>query len=89
MNKKEVSASAAGNISHWAVEISVHRLGFGAMRLTGEASGDRQRIAKEPSRSSPPPWNSMSISSIPRIPTARTQTKKLIAEALFPIRRVW
>jgi len=35
MNKKELSASAAGNISLGG-EISVHRLGFGAMRLTGE-----------------------------------------------------
>ena len=35
MSKKEVSASAAGNISLGG-EISVHRLGFGAMRLTGE-----------------------------------------------------
>ena len=35
MNKKAVSASAAGNISLGG-EISVHRLGFGAMRLTGE-----------------------------------------------------
>jgi aryl-alcohol dehydrogenase-like predicted oxidoreductase len=35
MNKKVVSASAAGNISLGG-EISVRRLGFGAMRLTGE-----------------------------------------------------
>jgi aryl-alcohol dehydrogenase-like predicted oxidoreductase len=35
MSKKEVSAGAAGNISLGG-EISVHRLGFGAMRLTGE-----------------------------------------------------
>src|ERR1700692_4253803 len=35
MNKKEFSASAAGTISLGG-EISVHRLGFGAMRLTGE-----------------------------------------------------
>jgi pyridoxine 4-dehydrogenase len=35
MNKKVVSASVAGNISLGG-EISVHRLGFGAMRLTGE-----------------------------------------------------
>ena len=35
MSKKEVSASAAGNISLGG-EISVHRLGYGAMRLTGE-----------------------------------------------------
>src|SRR6202140_3771786 len=35
MNKKELSANAAGDISLGG-DISVHRLGFGAMRLTGE-----------------------------------------------------
>ena len=35
MNKNEVSASLAGKIS-LGRELSVHRLGFGAMRLTGE-----------------------------------------------------
>ncbi|HET6931506.1 MAG TPA: aldo/keto reductase [Candidatus Acidoferrum sp.] len=35
MNKKELSAGTAGDISLGG-EISVHRLGFGAMRLTGE-----------------------------------------------------
>jgi len=35
MNKKELSASLAGDIS-LGEELSVHRLGFGAMRLTGE-----------------------------------------------------
>jgi pyridoxine 4-dehydrogenase len=35
VNKKEVSASLAGSVSLGG-EISVHRLGFGAMRLTGE-----------------------------------------------------
>jgi aryl-alcohol dehydrogenase-like predicted oxidoreductase len=35
VNEKEFSASAAGNVSLGG-EISVHRLGFGAMRLTGE-----------------------------------------------------
>jgi pyridoxine 4-dehydrogenase len=35
MNKKEVSAKVAGDISLGG-QISVHRLGFGAMRLTGE-----------------------------------------------------
>jgi pyridoxine 4-dehydrogenase len=35
MNKKEVSAKTAGEVSLGG-EISVHRLGFGAMRLTGE-----------------------------------------------------
>ena len=35
MNKKEVSARFAGEVS-LGEELSVHRLGFGAMRLTGE-----------------------------------------------------
>jgi pyridoxine 4-dehydrogenase len=35
MNKKDISASLAGNISLGG-EISVRRLGFGAMRLTGD-----------------------------------------------------
>jgi pyridoxine 4-dehydrogenase len=35
MNKKELSLSLAGDVS-LGEEISVHRLGFGAMRLTGE-----------------------------------------------------
>ena len=35
MNKNELSASAAGDVSLGG-ELSVHRLGFGAMRLTGE-----------------------------------------------------
>lgn len=34
MNKKEVSTTHAGNVS-FANEITVHRLGYGAMRLTG------------------------------------------------------
>jgi pyridoxine 4-dehydrogenase len=35
MSKQEVSASLAGNVSLGG-KVSVHRLGFGAMRLTGE-----------------------------------------------------
>src|SRR6266404_6513738 len=35
VNTKKISASAAGNISLGG-EISVNRLGYGAMRLTGE-----------------------------------------------------
>ena len=35
MNKKELSARLAGDVSLGG-EISMHRLGFGAMRLTGE-----------------------------------------------------
>ena len=35
MNAREMSASLAGSVSLGG-EVSVHRLGFGAMRLTGE-----------------------------------------------------
>ena len=35
MSKQEVSAGLAGNVSLGG-KVSVHRLGFGAMRLTGE-----------------------------------------------------
>src|SRR5579864_6428222 len=35
MNKKEVTAKLAGDVS-LGKQVSVHRLGFGAMRLTGE-----------------------------------------------------
>ena len=35
MNRNEISAAAAGNVL-LGQELSVHRLGFGAMRLTGE-----------------------------------------------------
>jgi pyridoxine 4-dehydrogenase len=35
INTKELSASQAGSVSLGG-EVSVHRLGFGAMRLTGE-----------------------------------------------------
>jgi len=34
MSKKEISATQAGTVS-LGNEISVHRLGYGAMRLTG------------------------------------------------------
>src|SRR5436190_24069915 len=34
-NEKEISASSAGEVS-FSGELSVHRLGFGAMRITGE-----------------------------------------------------
>ena len=35
MNAKEISASLGGRVSLGG-EVSVHRLGFGAMRLTGD-----------------------------------------------------
>ena len=45
MNKEELSASQAGQVS-LGKEISVNRLGFGAMRLTATASGGRGRIGQ-------------------------------------------
>jgi len=46
MNRKELSARLAGDVSLGG-EISVHRLGFGAMRLTGEGIwGPAKEIAK-------------------------------------------
>jgi hypothetical protein len=35
MERKEITASSAGNIV-LGTGVTVHRLGFGAMRLTGE-----------------------------------------------------
>ncbi len=45
MNNKELSADTAGNVS-LGKEISVHRLGFGAMRLTGEGIWGRPKDRK-------------------------------------------
>jgi aryl-alcohol dehydrogenase-like predicted oxidoreductase len=83
MNRKELSASLAGDVSLGG-EISVHRLGFGAMRLTGEGiwgpPKDRQaalavlRLAVE--------------LDVDFIDTADSYgpnvSEELIAEALFP-----
>ena len=83
MNKKEVSASLAGNVS-LGRELSVHRLGFGAMRLTGEGIWG------------PPRDRSRALSVLRRaveldvnfIDTADSYgpnvNEELIAEALFP-----
>jgi hypothetical protein len=46
MNRKEVSANQAGEVS-LGDEIFVHRLGYGAMRLTGEGIWVNRRIAKQ------------------------------------------
>src|SRR5712675_3627562 len=83
MNKKEVSASAAGNISLGG-EIYVHRLGYGAMRLTGEGVWG------------PPKDHAAALAVLRRavelgvdfIDTADSYgpyvSEELIAEALFP-----
>src|SRR5436305_2715732 len=83
MNKKELSASLAGDVSLGG-EISVHRLGFGAMRLTSEGIWGPPKDRKE------------AIAVLRRaveldvnfIDTADSDgphaNEELIAEALFP-----
>src|SRR4030081_3877094 len=83
MNKKKLSASLAGGVS-LGEEISVHRLGFGAMRLTGEGIWG------------PPKDRNAALSVLRRavelhvnfIDTADSYgpniSEELIAEALFP-----
>jgi len=83
VSKKEVSASLAGKVS-LGRELSVHRLGFGAMRLTGEGIWG------------PPRDRSRALSVLRRaveldvnfIDTADSYgpnvNEELIAEALFP-----
>jgi pyridoxine 4-dehydrogenase len=83
VNKKDVSASLAGNVSLGG-KVSVHRLGFGAMRLTGEGIWG------------PPKDRSGALAVLRRavelgvnfIDTADSYgpavSEELIAEALFP-----
>jgi pyridoxine 4-dehydrogenase len=83
MNKQEVSASFAGNISLGG-EISVHRLGYGAMRLTGDGiwgpPNDRKRALAVLRRA-------VEL-DVQFIDTADSYgphvNEELIAEALFP-----
>lgn len=83
MNKKELSASAAGDISLGG-EISVHRLGFGAMRLTGDGiwgpPKDRNRALAVLRRAAELGVNFIDTADSygPNI------SEELIAEALFP-----
>src|SRR5882724_9307996 len=83
MNKKEVSASAAGNISLGG-ELTVHRLGFGAMRLTGEgiwgAPTDRKAALAVLRRTVELDVNFIDTADSygPNV------SEELIAEALFP-----
>jgi aryl-alcohol dehydrogenase-like predicted oxidoreductase len=83
MNKKELSASVAGNVSLGG-EISVHRLGFGAMRLTGEGiwgpPRDRQAALAVLRRAVELDINFIDTADSygPHV------SEELIAEALFP-----
>ena len=83
MNKKELSANAAGNVSLDG-EISVHRLGFGAMRLTGEGiwgpPKDRKRALAVLRRAL-----ELGINFIDTADSYGPHVnEELIAEALFP-----
>ena len=83
MNKKELSPSAAGDILLGG-EISVHRLGFGAMRLTGEGiwgpPNDRKGALAVLRRAAELGVNFIDTADSygPNI------SEELIAEALFP-----
>jgi pyridoxine 4-dehydrogenase len=83
MNKKELSASAAGELSLGG-EISVHRLGFGAMRLTGEGiwgpPKDRNKALAVLRRAAELGVNFMDTADSygPHV------SEELIAEALYP-----
>jgi len=83
MSKKELSASLAGDVSLGG-EISVHRLGFGAMRLTGEGiwgpPRDRKRALAVLRRAVELDINFIDTADSygPHV------SEELIAEALFP-----
>src|SRR6201997_784041 len=83
MNAREISASLAGSISLGG-EISVHRLGFGAMRLTGEGiwgpPKDRQAALAVLRRAV-----ELGINFIDTADSyGPNVSEELIAEALFP-----
>lgn len=83
MNKKEVSASLAGTVSLGG-EVSVNRLGFGAMRLTGEGiwgpPRDRKKALAVLQRAVELDVNFIDTADSygPNV------SEELIAEALFP-----
>jgi len=83
MNRKELSASLAGDVSLGG-QISVHRLGFGAMRLTGEGiwgpPKDRQAALAVLRRAVELDINFIDTADSygPHV------SEELIAEALFP-----
>src|SRR5690349_16953382 len=83
VNKKEVYASLAGKVSLGA-ELSVHRLGFGAMRLTGEGiwgpPRDRNRALAVLRRAV-----ELNVNFIDTADSyGPNVSEELIAEALFP-----
>ena len=71
MNDEKLSANAAGNLLLGA-ELRVHRLGFGAMRLTGQGIWGPPKDRNAALAVDAAPWNLASILSIPRILMVRT-----------------
>src|SRR6202048_569291 len=83
MDKKELSASLAGDVSLGG-QISVHRLGFGAMRLTGEGiwgpPKDRNKALAVLRRAA-----ELDVNFIDTADSYGPQvSEELIAEALYP-----
>ena len=83
MNRKEISASLAGDVSLRG-DLTVHRLGFGAMRLTGEGiwgpPKDRKRALAVLRRAV-----ELDVNFIDTADSYGPNTsEELIAEALFP-----
>ena len=83
MKRKEISASLAGDVSLGG-ELTVHRLGFGAMRLTGEGiwgpPKDRKRALAVLHRAV-----ELNVNFIDTADSYGPNTsEELIAEALFP-----
>ena len=61
------SAARAGKVRR--VDLTVTRLGFGAMRITGQGIWGRPPTATRPRPCYAAPWTSASRSSTPRMPT--------------------
>src|SRR5208282_4306259 len=74
MNKKDVSAKEAGEVSLGG-QLSVPRLGFGAMRITGEGIFGPPKDRRGRLRFFGVRWNSASASLIPPTHTDRMSAK--------------
>ena len=68
-----LSASAAGSIA--IGDLTVNRLGFGAMRITGDGSGDRRGPAEALARAAARRGAGHQPRSTPPTPTGRTSAR--------------
>ena len=83
-NNRTIDVAAAGTFDIKDLG-PVHRLGFGAMRITGPGIwGASRRTGRSPVACSGGRSSSASTSSTPPTPTARTISEEIIAEALHP-----